>query len=156
MRLRHPELDFWINVFLSEHEGRWLATAILADEADIGSGRTRVLGPAELRRVQPPATGHPFEGPGPGSPKLTPEPTTRLANVAADEDLVSACEGRHPCGHVDSKPDHVRARGLDLAGMKPGAHVQAQARRLGQDVPGRVEGATGALRMSPRRRHRSS
>jgi hypothetical protein len=38
LRLRHPELVFRIEVTLAEHEGRWLATAMLADEPDIGTG----------------------------------------------------------------------------------------------------------------------
>lgn len=42
LRLRHPELVFYVDVTLTEHEGRWLATALLADEPDVGTGaRTR-------------------------------------------------------------------------------------------------------------------
>jgi hypothetical protein len=38
LRLRHPDLAFHVDVTLIEHEGRWLATAMLADEPDIGTG----------------------------------------------------------------------------------------------------------------------
>jgi hypothetical protein len=38
LRLRHPELVFWIGITLTEHEGRWLAVAMLADKPDIGTG----------------------------------------------------------------------------------------------------------------------
>jgi hypothetical protein len=38
LRLRHPDLDFYVDVTLTEHEGRWLAVAMLADEPDIGTG----------------------------------------------------------------------------------------------------------------------
>ena len=36
--LRHPDLVFHVDVTLTEHEGRWLAIAMLADEPDIGTG----------------------------------------------------------------------------------------------------------------------
>ena len=38
LRLRHPDLAFHVDVTLTEHEGRWLATAMLADEPDTGRG----------------------------------------------------------------------------------------------------------------------
>ena len=38
LRLRHPDLDFYVDVTLAEIEGRWLAVAMLADEPDIGAG----------------------------------------------------------------------------------------------------------------------
>lgn len=38
LRLRHPELDFWVDVRLREFDGRWLAVADLADEPDVGTG----------------------------------------------------------------------------------------------------------------------
>ena len=41
LRLRHPDLAFRVDVTLTEHEGRWLATAMLADEPDIGTGDDR-------------------------------------------------------------------------------------------------------------------
>ena len=31
LRLRHPHLDFDVDVSLTEYEGRWLTVAILAD-----------------------------------------------------------------------------------------------------------------------------
>jgi len=37
LRLTHPDLDFWIDVRLSEWDGRWLAVADLADEPDVGT-----------------------------------------------------------------------------------------------------------------------
>jgi hypothetical protein len=40
LRLTHPDLDFWIDVRLREVDGRWLAVADLADEAEIGLGET--------------------------------------------------------------------------------------------------------------------
>jgi hypothetical protein len=38
IRLRHADLAFHIDVMLTEKDGRWLATAMLADEPDIGVG----------------------------------------------------------------------------------------------------------------------
>ena len=38
LRLRHPDLAFYVDVTLTEHEGRWLAVAMPADEPDIGTG----------------------------------------------------------------------------------------------------------------------
>jgi hypothetical protein len=36
LRLRHPALAFYVDVTLTKQEGRWLATAMPADEPDIG------------------------------------------------------------------------------------------------------------------------
>ena len=41
LRLRHPDLAFHIDVTLTEHKGRWLATAKLADEPVMGTGSDR-------------------------------------------------------------------------------------------------------------------
>lgn len=38
LRLRHPDLDFWIDVRVRHVNGHWLAVADLADEPDIGVG----------------------------------------------------------------------------------------------------------------------
>jgi hypothetical protein len=38
MRLSHPGLGFYVDVALSQHEGRWLAVATLACEPDVGTG----------------------------------------------------------------------------------------------------------------------
>ena len=39
MRLTHPRLDFYVDVRLTPFEGRWLATADLAeDRSDVRSG----------------------------------------------------------------------------------------------------------------------
>jgi hypothetical protein len=38
LRLNHPDIAFHVDVTLTEHDGRWLATAMLANEADIGTG----------------------------------------------------------------------------------------------------------------------
>jgi hypothetical protein len=38
LRLHHPDLAFYVDAMLTEHGGRWLATAMLADEPDIGTG----------------------------------------------------------------------------------------------------------------------
>ena len=35
LRLRHRDLAFHVDITLTEHGGRWLATAMLADEPDI-------------------------------------------------------------------------------------------------------------------------
>ena len=56
LRLRHPDLVFHIDVTLTEHEGRWLATAMLADEPDIGTGDD----PREALRAALAALGEPF------------------------------------------------------------------------------------------------
>ena len=56
LRLRHPDLAFHIDVTLTEHEGRWLATAMLADEPDIGTGSD----PREALRAALAALGEPF------------------------------------------------------------------------------------------------
>ena len=56
LRLRHPELVFHIDVTLTEHESRWLATAMLADEPDIGTGSD----PREALRAALAALGEPF------------------------------------------------------------------------------------------------
>lgn len=37
LRLTHRGLDFWVDVRLSEFDGRWLAVADLADEPDVGT-----------------------------------------------------------------------------------------------------------------------
>ena len=56
LRLRHPDLAFHVDVTLTEHEGRWLATAMLADEPDIGTGSD----PREALRAALAALGEPF------------------------------------------------------------------------------------------------
>ena len=56
LRLRHPDLFFHIDVTLTEHEGRWLATAMLADEPDIGTGSD----PREALRAALAALGEPY------------------------------------------------------------------------------------------------
>jgi hypothetical protein len=33
LRLRHPDLAFYVDVTLTEHDGRWLATAMLGRRA---------------------------------------------------------------------------------------------------------------------------
>ncbi len=38
LRLTHPDLDFYVDARLWQHDGRWLAVADLADEPDIGTG----------------------------------------------------------------------------------------------------------------------
>jgi hypothetical protein len=38
LRLRHPDLAFYVDVTLTEKESRWLAVAMLADEPDIPTG----------------------------------------------------------------------------------------------------------------------
>jgi hypothetical protein len=40
LRITHPDLDFWIDVRLREFDGRWLVVADLADEPDIGVGKS--------------------------------------------------------------------------------------------------------------------
>ena len=42
--LRHPDLAFYVDVTLTEHEGRWRATAVLADEPDLGTGQDAPVG----------------------------------------------------------------------------------------------------------------
>ena len=39
LRLRLPDLVFHVDVTLTEHEGPWLATAVLADEPDYRDGQ---------------------------------------------------------------------------------------------------------------------
>ena len=56
LRLRHPDLVFHVDVTLTEHEGRWLAVAMLADEPDIGTGTD----PREALRAALAALGEPF------------------------------------------------------------------------------------------------
>ena len=56
LRLRHPDLVFPVDVTLTEHEGRWLATAMLADEPDIGTGSD----PREALRAALAALGEPY------------------------------------------------------------------------------------------------
>ena len=53
---RHPDLVFCIDVTLTEHEGRWLATAMLAEQPDIGTGHD----PREALRAALAAPGEPF------------------------------------------------------------------------------------------------
>lgn len=38
LRISDPNLDFWIDVRLMEHNGRWLAVADLADTPELGVG----------------------------------------------------------------------------------------------------------------------
>ena len=40
IRLRTSQLDFYVDVHLRNFEGRWLAVAEIADEPEIGLGRT--------------------------------------------------------------------------------------------------------------------
>ena len=56
LRLRHPDLVFHVDVTLTEHGGRWLAVAMLADEPDIGT-RTD---PREALRAALAALDEPF------------------------------------------------------------------------------------------------
>jgi hypothetical protein len=56
LRLRHPDLVFHVNVTLTEHEGRWLATALRADEPDIGTGSD----PRKALRAALKALGEPY------------------------------------------------------------------------------------------------
>ena len=56
LRLRHPDLAFHVDVTLTEHDGRWLAVAMLADEPDIGTGTD----PREALRAAFAALGEPF------------------------------------------------------------------------------------------------
>ena len=56
LRLRHPDLAFHVDVTLTDHEGRWLATAMLADEPDIGTGSD----PREALRAALAALGEPY------------------------------------------------------------------------------------------------
>jgi hypothetical protein len=56
LRLRHPDLVFHIDVTLTEPEGRWLATAMLADESDVGTGSE----PREALRAALAALGEPY------------------------------------------------------------------------------------------------
>ena len=56
LRLRHPDLLFHIDATLTEHHGRWLATAMLADEPDVGTGSE----PREALRAALAALGEPY------------------------------------------------------------------------------------------------
>ena len=56
MRLRHPGLSFYVDVTLTEKDGRWLAVAMLADEPDIGTGSD----PREALRAALAALGEPY------------------------------------------------------------------------------------------------
>ena len=57
LRLTHPRLDFWVDVRLLPFEGRWLATADLAeDRPDVGTGDT----PREAIRNALRALGEPY------------------------------------------------------------------------------------------------
>ena len=56
LRLRQPDLAFHVDVTLTELEGRWLTTAMLADEPDIGTGAE----PREALRAALAALGEPF------------------------------------------------------------------------------------------------
>ena len=41
MRLIHPDLDFWVDVTVHERDGRYMATADLAEDSrDVGVGDT--------------------------------------------------------------------------------------------------------------------
>jgi hypothetical protein len=41
LRLTHPELDFWVDVTVHERDGRYMATADLAEDSrDVGVGNT--------------------------------------------------------------------------------------------------------------------
>jgi hypothetical protein len=55
-RLRHPDLVFYVDVTITEYEGRWLATAMLADEPDIGTGDD----PREALKAVLAALGEPY------------------------------------------------------------------------------------------------
>jgi hypothetical protein len=38
LRLASPQLDFWVDVRLFSFGGKWLAVAMIADEAELGLG----------------------------------------------------------------------------------------------------------------------
>jgi len=56
-RLTHPDLPFYVDVIVHEREGRYLATADLAEDSrDVGVGDT----PAEAVRAALKALGEPY------------------------------------------------------------------------------------------------
>lgn len=56
LRLTHPGLGSYVDVTLTENEGRWLAVAMLADEPDIDAGED----PRESLRASLAALGEPY------------------------------------------------------------------------------------------------
>ena len=57
LRLRHPSLDFYVDVRLREYPvGKWLAVADFADEPDVGTGHE----PREALRGALAALGEPI------------------------------------------------------------------------------------------------
>jgi hypothetical protein len=56
LRLHHAIRMSYIDVTLTEHRGRWLASAMLADEPDIGTGSD----PREALRASLAALGEPY------------------------------------------------------------------------------------------------
>ena len=57
LRLIHPDLDFWFDVTVREHDGRYMATADLAEDSrDVGVGDT----PHEAVRAALRALGVPY------------------------------------------------------------------------------------------------
>lgn len=56
-RLTHPRLDFWVDVTVHEHDGRYMATADLGEDSrDVGVGET----PQEAVRAALEALGEPY------------------------------------------------------------------------------------------------
>ena len=53
---QHPDLIFHVDVTLTEHQARWLAVAMLADEPDVGTGAD----PREALRAALAALGEPY------------------------------------------------------------------------------------------------
>ena len=66
LRLSHPSVGFSVEATLTENEGRWLATAMLADHADIGTG----LWPRQALRGALAALGEPYASELAGSAAL--------------------------------------------------------------------------------------
>ena len=56
-RLTHPDLDFWVDVDVHKHDGRYMATADLAEYSrDVGVGGT----PQQAARDALKALGEPY------------------------------------------------------------------------------------------------
>ena len=57
LHLTHPRLDFWVTVEIHERDGRFMATAELAEDSrDVGVGDT----PQEAVRAAPRGLGEPY------------------------------------------------------------------------------------------------
>jgi hypothetical protein len=57
LRLTHPDLDFYVNVTVHERDGRFMATADLAEDSrDVGVGDT----PQEAVRAAQRSLGEPY------------------------------------------------------------------------------------------------